>query len=336
MYESATHVGGGNIGTVRSIMIKLKERSKPKEYILKKFFKKNTNQRFNESAEHRKSIEEAKHIAVWESMSVGCRKYICEPVPTEHPSISVQVAPPTRYKTLRQYRNEAVYNASPRSIENEQIIRELANALACLHRHGWAHNDFKFDNIVVFKDDGRYRVKLIDLANVEPISIKNAKSVKSIVNGITGARMQIKVGENVHYFDPPWTEIHAMMNFPANLPNHPKYKITQQMLRGGEFQKYYKNALALLGDVPLPTNLQRNERRSQFRTLLLSPVTAPSRPANKPANSPRILSRFSRRKAEEKARMSAINRDHAGLSSAQAAKFGLQSSLYRNNNASYI
>ena len=53
-------------------------------------------------AEQSKKREETTHLKLWDSLDNACRQHICEPIPTEHPVISLQVYPAKDTDTLKQ------------------------------------------------------------------------------------------------------------------------------------------------------------------------------------------------------------------------------------------
>lgn len=133
-----------------------------------------------------KTDEEDKHLKTWEVLPAKCKNYICEPIKTNHPLISLQrfaARSGESVMTFGDFRSEVALEGVKLSsslkkfygsISPVEAVRNLlADALVCLHLHGVAHGDMKPDNILVV-----YRgTKLITQINVKLVDFGSAKLV---------------------------------------------------------------------------------------------------------------------------------------------------------------
>ena len=63
------------------------------------------------------------------------------------------------------------------------VIKETAELLAKLHKAGLWHRDPKAGNFIVYKDDGNYKIKLIDLDGIKPNIIDSReKRIRTLAN----------------------------------------------------------------------------------------------------------------------------------------------------------
>jgi serine/threonine protein kinase len=176
LFSHGARLGRGAFGEARSVT------HGEKKYVFKKFLRAKLDE--NEEQKHmRKVIEEHVHIEIWKRLTKGCRKYICEPILTNHPCISAQLSaddgrPDARMTTLYTMislpllplskKLEKVYTNTATMIK-----MQLADALMCLHSIGAVHTDLKGDNImIVYELDASKKIiflqiKVIDFGQSE-------------------------------------------------------------------------------------------------------------------------------------------------------------------------
>lgn len=123
--------------------------------------------------EESKRHEEAMHLLLYNRMPRRCKQFICRPIRSSHPYISIQVAA----SQVQGNMNESTLQSKVqvRTVEHMlqesvkvrgEISEKLAKALMCLHSAGCLHNDFKLDNaIVVISKSAPLQVKIIDFGN---------------------------------------------------------------------------------------------------------------------------------------------------------------------------
>jgi hypothetical protein len=65
----------------------------------------------------------------------------------------------------------------------KDVIDQIANLIAGLHKAGFWHRDSKAGNFIVFKDDGKYKAKLVDLDGIKKNYIcQNEKRIRTLAN----------------------------------------------------------------------------------------------------------------------------------------------------------
>ena len=137
------------------------------------------------SARH-KTDEEDKHLNTWKVLPKKCKTYLCEPIKTSHPLLSLQrfaAGPGETAMPLSDFNTEVTLEGIKLSkslkklygsVSPLEAVRHLfVEALMCLHLHGIAHGDMKPDNIVVvFRSTDS---KVITRVNIKIIDFGSAK-----------------------------------------------------------------------------------------------------------------------------------------------------------------
>jgi serine/threonine protein kinase len=122
-----------------------------------------------------KQAEVEAHTEIWRRIRAGrsntCSRFIAQPYPLDHPTISVQnSAIPRGYRgmTLDEFLENEIKNVNQnlRAKIKSVLMKEIVQALACLHNHGVVHSDVKLDNFMVYYQPEsilKIRVKIIDM-----------------------------------------------------------------------------------------------------------------------------------------------------------------------------
>lgn len=159
--HSKTILGSGTYGEARLI------ENNGTKYVAKKFK--------GDDAQDEKEREENTHIGAWKRMSKGCKQYMCRPIRSPHPSISLQLAasqtlPVSTYIEFMARQHKLGLSPALRQVYDdirEVLATQFAEALRCLHMRGVIHGNVKLDNaLVVVKSQNDVvsdiKVKLID------------------------------------------------------------------------------------------------------------------------------------------------------------------------------
>jgi hypothetical protein len=151
-----------------------------KSYVFKNFA---DNRRSITDVQYDKMLEQDVHLEIWNRLSKGCRKYICEPIRTNHPWISAQLSAAegsrqdAKMDTFGKFHSSGKleYKLSDKfktiaTTTPDMIKMQLAKALVCLHSKGAVHADLHANNVIVLyklDDEDKKKINYLQLKLID-------------------------------------------------------------------------------------------------------------------------------------------------------------------------